>query len=203
MKRWLVSCAAAAILASPAALAFFHTYEVEQVYSNFDGTIQFVTLITTFNGENFSMGEPFTSTDLAGSTKTYTFDKNLPSSATAGKHVLIATQSFAAMGVVTPDFTIPDHFIPTGGGTVGTRFSTMSYRAGQLPIDGVNALPRASAEPRRISPANRYRSRRRPQRPISISTGSPVRGTSRRPTDRGLKSRCFPTWWRRERVPPS
>jgi hypothetical protein len=35
----------------------------------------------------------------------------------------------------------------TGGGTVGTRFSTMSYGAGQLPIDGVNALYRAGVMP--------------------------------------------------------
>jgi hypothetical protein len=148
MKHWLKLClAAVATLAAPVALAFFHTFQVEQIYSNASGTVQFVTLTTSFNGENFSMGEPFTSSDLAGNNKTFTFPRNLPSSSTAGKRVLIATESFAALGIVAPDFIIPDHFIPTGGGTVGTRFSTLSYGAGQLPTDGANALYRTGVMP--------------------------------------------------------
>jgi hypothetical protein len=132
------------MLLSPAAFAFFHTFSVDQIYSNASGTVQFVTMTTSLNGENFSSGVAFNSSDGAGSNKTFTFPNNLPSSSTAGKHILIATQSFAALGLVTPDFVIPDHFIPTGKGTVGSSAgSTFSYNAGELPTDGVNALYRS------------------------------------------------------------
>ncbi len=142
MRRLTICLAAATMLVSSAALAFFHTFQVEQIYSNADGTVQFVTMTTSLNGESFSQGVPFTSMDSAGSQKTFTFPRNLPSSATAGKRILIATQSFATLGIVTPDFVIPDHFVPTGGGSVGTPYSTLSYTAGQLPTDGMNALYR-------------------------------------------------------------
>ena len=148
MMRHLTIClAAATMLVSSAALAFFHTFQVEQIYSNADGTVQFVTMTTSLNGESFSQGVPFTSMDSAGSQKTFTFPRNLPSSATAGKRILIATQSFAALGIVTPDFVITDHFVPTGGGSVGTPYSTLSYAAGQLPTDGMNALYRTGVMP--------------------------------------------------------
>ena len=119
--------------------AGFHMFRIEQLYTNADGTVQFVTMTTSFGGENSSSGVPFRATDATGTTKTFIFPNNLIGS-TAGKRILIATQSFAALGLVAPDFLIPDHFVPTAGGTVGTPYSTLSYSAGQLPNDGVNAL---------------------------------------------------------------
>ncbi len=149
MRHWLAIClSATTLLFSSVAVAFFHTQDVEEVYSNADGTIQFITLTTNFNGENFSAGQPFTSRDLAGNvTASFTFPSNIPSSSTAGRHVLIATQSFAALGLVTPDFVIPDHFVQTGGGSIGTAFHTFAYGAGQLPLDGTNALYRTGVMP--------------------------------------------------------
>ncbi len=137
LLAWFI--AATATLLSPVAGAFFHTFTVEQVYSNADGTVQFVTMTTSFVGENFSSGVSFRATDATGTTKTFIFPNDLAGS-TAGKRILIATQSFAALGLVAPDFVIPDRFVPTAGGTVGTPYSTLSYSAGQLPTDGVNAL---------------------------------------------------------------
>ena len=141
MRHWRAVClAATTILMSSVATAFFHTFEVEQVFSTADGSIQFVIMTTTFNGENLSSGVQFSSTDSVGDKKVFTFTKNLPSAATAGKRILIATQSFAALGLVTPDFVIPDQFIPTGAGSVGDAFSMLAWSAGELPTDGVNAL---------------------------------------------------------------
>ena len=141
MRHGLGWCLAAAVgVASSVATAFFHTWEVEQVYSNADGTVQFVVMSTTINGESLSSGVQFTSTDATGDQKSISFPRNLPSGATANKKLLIATNSFAALGRVTPDFLIPDKFIPTGKGSVGDPFSVLAWVAGELPTDGVNAL---------------------------------------------------------------
>lgn len=149
MRHWLAIClSTTTLLFSSVAVAFFHTQDVEEVYSNADGTIQFLTLTTNFNGENLSAGQPLTSRDLAGNvTASFTFPSNLPSSSTAGRHVLIGTQSFAALGLITPDFVVPDHFVQTGGGSIGTAFHTLFYGAGQLPLDGANALFRTGIMP--------------------------------------------------------
>jgi hypothetical protein len=138
--------AAIAMLLSPAAAAFFHTFQIDQVYSNASGTVQFVTMTTSLDGENLSQGVVFTSNDAAGNMKKFTFPSNLPSFSTAGKHILIATQSFAALGLVTPDFVIPDNFVPTGAGSVSDAFTSLSWDAGQLPNDGVNALYRTGVK---------------------------------------------------------
>jgi hypothetical protein len=67
------------------------------------------------------------------------FPSNLPTCATSGKRILIATQSFAALGLVTPDYVIPDGFIqiPNGGITFAD-ISNVTYT--NLPSDGVHAI---------------------------------------------------------------
>jgi hypothetical protein len=140
MKNWLATClAATTLLVSSVALAAFHLFTIEQVYSNADGTIQFVVVTSPLNGENFwSLGASLSSTDSSG-TRKVSFTRDLPSSNTAGKRALIATQSFADLGIVAPDFIIPDHFIATGPGSVTYVSSTLNYPSG-LPADGVSAL---------------------------------------------------------------
>jgi hypothetical protein len=97
MMRAFRGLAAAAFgcLALPAA-ASFHTWVIEQLYSNADGTIQYVMLHESagFDGESFLNGYTLTSTH-AGVTKTFTFTKALPGTATAGRRFLIATQGYA------------------------------------------------------------------------------------------------------------
>src|SRR5438552_4292211 len=140
MRQWTAACLAATMLLfSSAALAAFHLYTIQQVYSNADGTIQFVVVGTSFNGENvWSLGGRLSSTD-SGGTRSIRFTQDLPSASTAGTRVLIATQGFADLGIVTPDFIIPNHFIATGSGSVTYVNSTLSYPGG-LPTDGISAL---------------------------------------------------------------
>jgi hypothetical protein len=133
--------AAVLVLAAPLARASFHLFQIESLYSNADGTVQYVVLHehTGSNGENLLGGHPLTVTH-GNVTKTFTFDHDLPVN-TAGKRALVATQHFAALGLVTPDYVMPDGFLPTDGGTVnyaGVDFVT--YAA--LPIDGALALLR-------------------------------------------------------------
>ena len=117
----------------------FHLYEIEELYSSADGTIQYVELhVGPFDGESFWRGVSLTATAGAQS-HVYTFPSNLPSTATANTSVLVATQAFADLGVVTPDFILPSGFLFTGGGTLNYGdVDIVAY--GPLPSDGTHAL---------------------------------------------------------------
>jgi serralysin len=92
----------------------FHTFDIDEIFSNADGTIQFIELSqpTPEDGEGFFMGHTLA---VAGG-QTFTFPTHLPSTtATAGKHVLIATAGFQFASGITPDFIIPKGFLPVSG----------------------------------------------------------------------------------------
>ncbi len=149
--NWLLGCSLA--LVASGAMAEFHTFQIDQIFSSADGTIQFVVLHESagLNGENMLGGHAFTS--MAGATmQTYTFNDNLPGgscgyygstpSPTALAHVLIATQGFAQLGLITPDYVIPNGFLPLTNGTLNyAGVDQVSYAA--LPTDGVSALNRS------------------------------------------------------------
>jgi hypothetical protein len=104
-------------LAAAAAVAHA-AFQFEEVYSNADGTVQYIVLHETdgTNGLQGFRGLALVSARPgapASFTKTYFFPNDLPSSQTAGKRVLIATRGFAALGLVVPDYVIPDQFIAT------------------------------------------------------------------------------------------
>ncbi len=66
----------------------------------------------------------------------------LHASPTAHAHVLIATQGFAQLGLITPDYVIPNGFLPLTNGTINyAGVDHVSYTA--LPTDGVSALNRS------------------------------------------------------------
>jgi hypothetical protein len=143
MKRLLRLCVATALLVvSSAGYAAFHLFTIEQIYSNADGSVQFIVLVNpsvSANGESQWTGQSITS---AG--HTYTFASDLPSFLTGGKRALIATQGFAALGIVTPDYVVPNGFLSTPGGTINyADVDSVSYSA--LPTDGVHAIQRNGA----------------------------------------------------------
>jgi hypothetical protein len=129
------------LLWTPLAQASFHLFRIEQLYTNADGSVQFVVLqeSTGSNGENLWAGQVLRATDGTGAQKTFQFPSNLPSSATANRSVLVATPGFAALGLVAPDFTMPAGFLPVAGGTL--NFANVNQVTfGPLPVDGTNAL---------------------------------------------------------------
>ena len=142
MKRWLCLSLCALVFAATGASAEFHLFQIEQLFSNADGSVQFVVLheFTGSNGENFWAGHSLTSMS-AGGNKNFTFPANLPNGSTANKRVLVATQGFAALGIVTPDFTVPNGFLPTGGGSLNYA-GVDSVNFASLPTDGVTAITR-------------------------------------------------------------
>jgi hypothetical protein len=141
--RWLAG--AALILWASLAQAAFHTFRLEQLYSNADGSVQFVVLHESngSNGENLWNGNALRATPTGGAQRTSFFEKDLPSN-TANRRVLVATPGFAALGIVTPDYTMPANFLPINGGTVSyAGVSQITYMS--LPTDGVNALMSSGA----------------------------------------------------------
>ena len=131
-----------AAIALPAHAAF-HLFSIVEVYSNSDGTLQYVMLreMSGANGENLWFGNKLQSTNHAGVPKEITFGSNLPSSATASRSVLIATAGFGALGI-TPDYTIPDRFVPTDGGSIRYAGFTDTVNLPPLPVDGATAVNR-------------------------------------------------------------
>ena len=127
--------------------ADFHTYQIEQLYSNADGTVQFVVMHETqgFDEQQFWKGHALTTTTHAGAPITsYVFPKNLATGGTAGSRALIASQGFAALALVTPDFVLPNGFLdPAGGGVNYGGVDAVSY--GALPTDGAKAITRTGA----------------------------------------------------------
>jgi hypothetical protein len=154
MKRlvnWLLCCSLA--LVATAAVAEFHTFQIDEIFSDATGNVQYVVMHEAFNmnGETFWKGNPFVATH-AGVPNTFMFPNDLPGGScgyygcnpgpTANARVLIATQGFVDLGILTPDFVIPNGFIPTAGGTLNyANVDQMSF--GPLPTDGVSALNRS------------------------------------------------------------
>ncbi|MCC6196263.1 MAG: hypothetical protein IT518_17555 [Burkholderiales bacterium] len=122
--------------------AAFHMFRIDQVYSSADGRVQFVVLreCCNTNGESVWTGQALRSTGPDGANaKTFTFPKDLPSTETGQKFVLVATQGYAALGIVTPDFIMPDNFLPITGGTLSyAAVHQISFSS--IPTDGASAL---------------------------------------------------------------
>lgn len=146
LRLRLVACAAIVGLSSAPAGASYHAFQIEQIYSNADGSVQFVVLHESegLDGENLLGGHTLTASH-AGTSKTYRFDHDLGGAsvlyggvATANKRVLIGTQSFAALGLVTPDYVVPDRFLPVDGGVLDYAGVDQLNFPG-LPTDGALA----------------------------------------------------------------
>lgn len=120
----------------------FHIFHINEVYSNTDGTVQFIEFVGDAPGQDLWAGHTITSSN-GTNTNTYPISTNLPDAATNGKSVLVATQGFADLGVVAPDYIIPNGFLFTVNGTInfpGMFGGTLSWP--ELPTDGTLSLNR-------------------------------------------------------------
>jgi hypothetical protein len=125
------------VLAGPAR-AGHHSWEITEIFSNGDGSVQFIEMFVANDGEA-GVG-PFTITSGAN---TFNFVTNLPSSSTANTWMLIATTSFASLpGAPTPDYVLPDGFLNTSGGTLNYASGADVWTHGTVPTDGINSLAR-------------------------------------------------------------
>jgi hypothetical protein len=130
------------------AQAGHHQWIISEVFSNADGTVQFVELKGTADNEQFINSFSTTTLGPEGSVaSTVPLGPNLPSSATNGAYLLIGTAGYAALataqGAPAPDRTLPDNFLETTGDRV--RYASIAatdraYGSGGIPTDGILSL---------------------------------------------------------------
>ena len=133
------------LLAPFAAGAAFHLWDITEVYSNDDGSVQFVEFATGTNNQDELINHTLIS-DLA----TFTFPTDLDpdemgngNGATANQHMLVATPAFASQpGAVTPDFVLdgPDFFDFVEDSLDFAGVNTFALGLDELPINGVDSL---------------------------------------------------------------
>lgn len=126
-----LSVLAGALLATKAQAAF-HLWSFKEIYSNGNGSVQFIEMFTTLNSQQFTAGQRMTT-----NANTFTFPANTPSP-TANRHLLLATAGFSALAGVTPDFTIPSNFFNPAADTITLVFGP-SIQFVNAPTDGVRS----------------------------------------------------------------
>ena len=144
-RLWNVVLAllAAVLPGAPSAGTAFGPYHIEELFSNADGTLQFVQLADVVRDK--LAGMKLTTTD-GSATKTYTFPTapHMPLPAATG-YVLIVSQSLAhetsspSLIVAQWDYVMPDGFIPTNGGSI-TLEGIERWDFARVPADGFSAL---------------------------------------------------------------
>jgi hypothetical protein len=141
-RRLLRGAIVSLALAAGTAHATSHTWRIETMYSNADGSVQYVVLRESLGLDLQTMlaGKTLASTH-AGVSKVLTFPVNLPGGKTARRAVLVATPAFADLKLVSPDYTMPARFLATDGGRLDyASVDSVNYPA--LPTDGAAALDR-------------------------------------------------------------
>ena len=122
------------------AFAGIHTWDVVEVFSNSDGTIQYIELLDRgTGGTELNVGNgSFTS----GSTS-YSWNNGVVAAPTNGRRYLIATPAFAALpGAPTPDVIVPPANVPmfdSAGDTVSFA-GVDSFVFGAIPTNGTDAF---------------------------------------------------------------
>jgi hypothetical protein len=131
------------------------SWQFEQFFTNADKTIQFIVMRESSNqndqdGVRNSTVQSIISDPehlhYPGVPLDLVLPDNLPSTSTAGRRFLIATQGFAKLAIVTPDYIIDDGFIPFVLGqfsfykNFSTVYDTVLYPS--LPNDGISSLYR-------------------------------------------------------------
>src|SRR5262249_45286244 len=119
MMRAFYSAVALVSMLVAGPVTAFQTFQIAEIYSSADGAVQYIVLTESagLDGEQHLGGHTLTATH-AGVARPFLFPGDLPSSATAHRSVLIATQGFAELNLITPDYVIPNQFLPTDGGSL-------------------------------------------------------------------------------------
>jgi hypothetical protein len=117
MRKSLHLLLLALTLAVGHAHATFHLWTMSELYSNADGTVQFLELRALAGGQQFLGGHSLSASSPGGETHSFDFPGGLPGDS-ANRTFLVGTQGFAALGVVTPDYVVPNGFFFRSGGTI-------------------------------------------------------------------------------------
>ena len=125
------------------ARADFHDWTIAEIYSNADGSVQFIELTCPNSGEGFLGGERVSCTS-ATRTNVFTFPSDL-SGDTKDRKLLLATPGFAALpGGIAPNYTIPANFLILASGRLNyANVDILNYT--NLPTNGTASLVRSGS----------------------------------------------------------
>jgi len=153
--RFLTALATAAAIATGADAQNL-SWRFEQFYSTSDLDVQYMVLVESQGAANqhllagSQLASVHNDTDGAhdpGYIVQFTFPANLPSANTAGRRILVGTQAFADLGLITPDYVVENQFLGFKNGRLSfyqfsptLPYDTVTYP--QIPTDGTTALYR-------------------------------------------------------------
>ncbi|MEZ4334336.1 MAG: hypothetical protein R3F35_21500 [Myxococcota bacterium] len=132
-----------------------HLWKFKEIFSNADGTIQYVemdVLDPAGTAEWVTVGQHLTSTH-----RDYVIPTDLPNENTYQRSMLFATPAFAALpGAPAPDFVLPPGFFDPAGDELRYRsvLDVFAFSAGELPTEGRLALRRSDRTTPPNSPEN-------------------------------------------------
>ena len=147
-KTFALGAAAALLFCVGSTQAAFHLWDVGEVYSSADGSVQYIKIVALAGGQEFlgTFGATITAANGNGQS-TFTFPADLPGD-TANKVCILGTTNLSTIpGGLVPDYIIPPNFIrpPVGGGSASITFnpSGLSIPYSALPTDGDLALTKS------------------------------------------------------------
>lgn len=133
------SLVAAAVALASSAQASFHLFDIQEIYSNSAGTVQFIELFTTFGGQQSLSGHSVTF-QLNGVSQTPLNLSNLTAD-TTNKTFLVGTSNLTTLYGVTPDFVIPANFFTAGANNfINFAEGTDRVNLTLLPTNGTSSL---------------------------------------------------------------
>jgi hypothetical protein len=137
---WRLMLALPVVFSVIQARADFHDWTVNELYSNADGTVQFMELTCSQAGETFVGGERV-SCSQGNRTNIFTFPDDLTGD-TVDKTLLLATAGFGSLpGGVAPDFVLPTNFLFRPAGRINyAGLDILTYT--NLPTNGTASLVR-------------------------------------------------------------
>jgi hypothetical protein len=134
-----IAAVAMAALVTTSAHAAFHLWNIQQIYTDSSGSLQYVQLFCPFGGQNFINGFTLSVVNV-GATQTHSF--TVPGGSLGGDtfnhSLLFGTAGLQAAGGPAPDYIIPNNFLFSAGGSINFWGANGgAYTA--LPTDGSNA----------------------------------------------------------------
>ena len=143
IKR-LVGCMLVGLMAIATIKVAHAKWAVEQVYSNANGTIQFIVFVA--DGEP-GCDDAWLLSVHDGTINGIRWDRH-PDATRSGR-LLVATDGFAALTRLQPDLGVADAFLAGVGGAI--QFCDAEFRYASLPSDGVVALDRSGSLVRNVA----------------------------------------------------
>lgn len=146
MRKGLSTLLLAASLGGTApAEASFHLWDVSEVYTNADGSVQFIEFFTTASGQEFLVGHLLQTSTEGVTDSIYTVPGNLPvgtGESTADRHFLFASPGFEAVAGIAPDYewTGALSFIHVGTNDFVELVGADEISLAHLPTDGMLSL---------------------------------------------------------------